>query len=98
MPTRSSKEKRQRVGMSIAKTMNIGVSWLLENTDFLRYVLESDCEQQRYWDSFAKEHPQCQPAIDQAKYILQHLDTPSDFLTREEIENLKRRIKTTLSV
>ena len=84
--------------MSIAKTMNIGVSWLLENTDFLRYVLESDREQQTYWDSFVKEHPQCQPAIDQAKYILQHLDTPSDFLTREEIESLKIRIKTTLSV
>lgn len=84
--------------MSIDKTINIGVSWLLENTGFLRYVLESDREQQAYWDSYAKEHPQCQPAIDQAKYILQHLDTPSDFLTREEIESLKKRIKNTLSV
>ena len=84
--------------MSVAKTLNIGVSWLLENTDFLRYLLDSDDEQQTYWDTFAKNHPQCQPAIEQAKYILQHLDVPSDFLTREEIECLKERIKNTLSV
>ena len=84
--------------MTTARTIDMNVHALLENADFIRYVLDADETLNSYWKHFLAEHRQYRPAVEQAKYILQHLDVPCDFLTREEVESLKIRIKNTLSV
>lgn len=84
--------------IATATTIDFNVNILLENADFLRYVLDSDERLTTYWEHFVAEHEEYKPAVERAKYILQHLDSPCDFLSCEEIENLKIRIKNTISV
>ncbi|MBQ7422454.1 MAG: hypothetical protein IJV27_09990 [Prevotella sp.] len=84
--------------MESVQTIDVRVVSLLENEDFLRYVLESDGKQHRRWSRFEHEHPLWKPAIDKAIYILQHLDTIGKLLSEEEMDGLKARIKKTLSI
>lgn len=84
--------------VATARTIDLKVNALLENADFIRYVLDGDETLSIYWQRFVANHQQYSAAVDQAKYILQHLDGSCDFLTCEEIESLKKRIKRTLSV
>jgi hypothetical protein len=84
--------------MPHARTIDMYVVSLLENTDFLKYVLDSDATQQCYWQRFEQERPQWHTAIEKATYILQHLDEMQNVLSEEELEALKRRISSALSV
>lgn len=84
--------------MTSAHTIDINVVSLLENVGFLRYVLEDDENQRHYWLQFLVEHPQWKGAMEQAQQILHQLDRPTGFLTAEELESLKKRIKRHISV
>lgn len=84
--------------MNTAKTIDMNVTFLLENTNFLRYVLDADSGLDAYWARFEQERPHFKEAISRAKHILQHLDNPSDYLSADEIERLKERIKCTLGM
>lgn len=82
--------------MADANTIDINVTSLLENADFLRYVLDADAGQRQQWYRFEQEHPCWQPAIERAKYILLHLDEMGSVLSEEEIESLRQRISSML--
>ena len=82
--------------MADANTIDINVTSLLENADFLRYVLDADAGQRQQWHRFEQEHPCWQPAIERAKYILLHLDEMGSVLSEEEIESLRQRISSML--
>lgn len=82
--------------MADANTIDINVTSLLENADFLRYVLDADAGQRQQWPYFEQEHPCWQPAIERAKYILLHLDEMRSVLSEEEIESLRQRISSML--
>lgn len=82
--------------MADANTIDINVTSLLKNADFLRYVLDADAGQRQQWNRFEQEHPCWQPAIERAKYILLHLDEMGSVLSEEEIESLRQRISSML--
>lgn len=84
--------------MNHVRTIDMYVVSLLENTDFLRYVLDSDSSQQCYWLRFEQERPNWRTAIEKATYILQHLDEVENVLSEDELEALKQRISATLEV
>lgn len=69
---------------------------LLENTDFLIYVLEDDVRQNHFWKRVIANNSRIRSSFHKAVDILRRLDhTPMDFY-REEIEGLGNRIETSL--
>jgi hypothetical protein len=83
---------------SSVQTIDLNVRSLLEDVRFLKYVLDADEKQHRYWMDFEQRHPQWRQPIQKAKAILQQLDRPSGLLSDVELASLKKRIKTRLSV
>jgi len=69
---------------------------LLQNTAFIRYVLESDESQKQYWTAWVERHPQGKEIYQNACYILSHLDSPVQGFTEEELHELRERIKVSL--
>lgn len=74
---------------------------LLLNTDFLESVfgssiVEPDANSGRSASSRKLEKMYLPAEIEQAKYVLLHLDEISDLLSETDIEELKNRIKSHL--
>ena len=85
--------KRMMVTESVRK--------LLLNTDFLESVfgssiVEPDAHSGRSASSRKFEKMYLPAEIEQAKYVLLHLDEISDLLSETDIEELKNRIKSHL--
>jgi len=71
---------------------------LLQNTDFIRYILETDESQKSYWTAWTERCPQSKAVYQNARYILLHLDSPVQGFTEEELEELRERIRVSLKV
>ena len=69
---------------------------LLENTDFLIYVLEGDVRQNHFWKRVIANNFGIRSSFRRAVDILRGLDHPPMDFYREEIEGLGNRIETSL--
>ncbi|MCH4181712.1 MAG: hypothetical protein LKF48_00910 [Prevotella sp.] len=69
---------------------------LLENTDFLIYVLEDDVRQNHFWKRVIANNSRIRSSFHKAVDILRRLDHPPMDFYREEIDGLGNRIETSL--
>lgn len=70
------------------------VRGLLADTSFLRYVLEGDTKCRAFWTDYQRHHPEVRDSLEEARYILRHLDSTPCAFSHSEQDTLLRNIQT----
>ncbi|MCI6550335.1 MAG: hypothetical protein MR450_05665 [Prevotella sp.] len=78
--------------MSVEELSN-EVRALIMNKEFIAYVFDPDKEAVNYWTLYLSNYPEITKSFNQAKYILQHLDSLKSCFREDEMQELKSQIR-----